>query len=199
MMLVEQTTVPGSALPVAEFKDHLLLGTGFSDDGSQDAILENYLRAAIAAIEARIGKVLVAKQYTWTLTAWREACRQALPLAPVFGIDQLRIVDRTGAETVVDPARYSLEPDTHRPKIWASGGSLPSIPMGGTAEIDFAAGYGSDWADVPIDLALSVYLLATHFYENRSASGAGNGSIPFGVTTLIERYRNVRVLGGGAT
>ena len=31
MMLIEQTSVPLSALPVAEFKDHLRLGTGFSD------------------------------------------------------------------------------------------------------------------------------------------------------------------------
>lgn len=199
MMLVEQTTVPGSALPVAEFKDHLLLGSGFTDDGSQDAILENYLRAAIAAIESRIGKVLITKQYTWTLTAWRETCRQALPLAPVFGVDQLRILDRTGGASVVDPAGYSLEQDTHRPKIWAAGGSLPSIPMGGTAEIDFSAGYGAVWGDVPVDLALSVFLLAAHFYENRAATGLGNGAIPFGVTALIERYRNVRVLGGGAT
>ena len=50
MMLVEQTTVPTAALPVAEFKDHLRLGTGFADDGVQDDVLETYLRAAIATI-----------------------------------------------------------------------------------------------------------------------------------------------------
>jgi len=199
MMLVELTTVPGSVLPVAEFKDQLLLGTGFTDDGAQDAVLENYLRAAIAAIEARIGKVLVSKQYTWTVTAWRETCRQTLPLAPVNMVDQLRIVDRTGGTSVVDPANYSLEQDTHRPKIWALGGSLPTIPIGGISEIDFTAGYGVLWSDVPNDLGLSVLLLASHFYENRSATGPRNDAIPFGVTTLIERYRNVRILGGSAT
>ena len=52
MMLVEETTVPMSALPVAEFKDHLRLGSGFSDDGIQDALLDAHLRAAMAAIEA---------------------------------------------------------------------------------------------------------------------------------------------------
>jgi len=56
MMLVEQTSVPSAALPVTEFKDHLLLGTGFTGASVQDPVLENYLRAAISAIEARTGK-----------------------------------------------------------------------------------------------------------------------------------------------
>lgn len=50
MMLSEVTAVPLAALPVAEFKDHLRLGTGFADDGAQDALVEGYLRAAIAAV-----------------------------------------------------------------------------------------------------------------------------------------------------
>ena len=198
MMLVEQTTVPSAALPVAEFKDHLLLGTGFADDALQDGILENYLRASIAAIEARTGKILVTKQYTWSLTAWRETCRQALPLAPVFGLDELRIVDRTGAATIIDPAIYNVEPDMHRPRVWASGASLPSIPLGGTAELDFVAGYGAMWSNVPVDLGQAVFLLAAHYYESRAATSDGAGAMPFGVNTLIDRYRNVRVLGGGA-
>ena len=53
MFLVEQTTVPVASLPVSQFKHHLQLGTGFADDTAQDAVLEQYLRAAIAAIEAR--------------------------------------------------------------------------------------------------------------------------------------------------
>ena len=52
MMLIEETTVPVAALPVAQLKDHMRLGSGFSDDGLQDTVLETYLRAAIAAIEA---------------------------------------------------------------------------------------------------------------------------------------------------
>ena len=59
MMLIEQTGVPTAALPVQEFKDHLRLGTGFADDTVQDALVEAYLRAALAAIEGRIGKALL--------------------------------------------------------------------------------------------------------------------------------------------
>lgn len=197
MMLVEQTSVPGAALPVAQFKDHLQLGTGFTSDTLQDPVLENYLRSAIAAIEARTGKVLISKSYTWTLTAWREACRQALPLAPASSIDVLRILDRLGGVTVIDPSLYRLEVDMHRPAIWGAAGSLAAIPLYGTAEIDFTAGFGAAWDAVPDDLALAVFLLATFYYENRS--GAGGQGVPASVSSLIQRYRNVRILGGGAT
>jgi uncharacterized phiE125 gp8 family phage protein len=196
MMLIEQTTVPSAALAVAEFKDHLMLGTGFADDGSQDAILENYLRSAIAAIEARTGKVLIEKQYTWSLTAWRAPSHQALPLAPISGIQELRVVDRLQVTTVIDAANYTLERDDHRPVLWAAGARLPTIGMGGTAEVDFTAGFGPAWGDVPADLMQAVFLLGAHFYENRSASGSAS-VMPFSVNTLIERYRNVRILGGG--
>ena len=56
MMLIEETAVPLAALPLAEFKAHLRLGTGFADDDIQDPVLESFLRAAMAAIEARTGK-----------------------------------------------------------------------------------------------------------------------------------------------
>jgi len=197
MLLVEQTTVPGAVLPVAQLKDHMLLGTGFADDGAQDLLVENYLRAAIAAIEARTGKVLVAKSYSWTLTVWREACRQPLPLAPVSTLDAVRLVDRLDQSSVVDPANYRLMVDDHRPAIVGASGNLPSIAMGGTVEIDLTAGYGPAWDDVPVDLAQAAFLLATHYYENRNVAGQDVG-IPMGVTVLIERYRSLRILGGSA-
>ena len=50
MMLTETGVVTAGALPVEAFKDHLRLGTGFADDGFQDALVETYLRASIAAI-----------------------------------------------------------------------------------------------------------------------------------------------------
>ena len=195
MMLVEQTSVPTGALPVTEFKDHLQLGTGFTGGVVQDPVLENYLRSAIAGIEARTGKVLIEKQYTWTLTAWREACRQALPLAPISTVDAVRVIDRLGVASAVDAVDYRLEADMHRPILWAIAGNLPGIPVSGTTEIDFTAGYGAAWGDVPYDLGLAVFMLAAHFYENRNA--AGDTGMPMGVTSLIQRYRNVRILGGG--
>ena len=198
MMLTELTAVPAAALPVQPFKDHLRLGTGFADDGAQDGLAAAYLRAAMAAIEARTGKVLVARRFGWTLTHWRDAGEQALPLAPVRAIEALVMADRLGGETVVDPARYRLIPDMHRPRIAGAGRLLPSIPTGGTATVTIEAGFGPAWADVPADLAQAVFLLAAQYHEDRHDRGPGDAGMPFGVSALIERWRTVRVLGGGA-
>jgi len=197
MVLVELTTVPTGVLPVSEFSAHLHLGTGFADDGSQDAVLAAYLRAAVAAIEARIGKALIERVFSWQLTAWRSSEAQVLPVAPVAAITAVKVVDRAGQQVVVDPALYGLEKDSQRPRLVARGASLPAIPAGGTAEIEFAAGYGPGWADLPVDLAQAVFLLGAHFYENRRGEGGRNDLMPFGVMALIETYRAVRVLGGG--
>ncbi len=193
MFLVEQTTVPGTSFPVDELKDHLLLGTGFADDAAQDTVLEHYLRAAVAAIEARTGKVLLAKQYTWSLTTWRDTMRQPLPLAPVVSVDAVRLIDRLGAESIVDAADYWLQQDEHRPSVTSHGSCLPSVPMAGSVEIDFTAGYGPLWEDVPASLRQAILMLSAHYYENRTGHGH---ELPFGVSGLIERFRSIRILGG---
>lgn len=197
MMLVEQTTVPVAALPVAQFKDHLRLGTGFADDGVQDTVLESYLRAAMAAIEARTGKILITRSFTWTLTAWRDLATQALPVGPVSAVTSLKITDRLGADEVVATDRYRLEKDLHRPKLSSTGICLPAIPVAGEVEIAFEAGFGAAWGDLPTDLAQAVLMLAAYYYENRSEVGMSQGNLPYGVSALIQNYRVVRLFGGG--
>lgn len=196
MMLNEVTTVAASALPLAEFRDHLRLGTGFADAGAEDAALVAYLRAAMAAIEGRTGKALIARDFRLVLGFWRGRDAQALPVAPVRAVTAMRLVDSAGGAVVVAPASYRLVPDLVRPKIEMVGAGLPTIPNAGQVEIEFSAGFGPAWSDVPVDLAQAVLLLAAQYYELRH-DGAGTGAaMPFGVMALIERWRTVRVLGG---
>lgn len=197
MMLIEETTVPVGALPLALFKEHLRLGSGFSDDGVQDNLLESFLRSALAAIEARTGKALIERTFGWSVTSWRDASAQALPIAPVSAIVVVVLVDRDGGEVVVDPQAYDLRPDMQRPTLAAAGGLLPSVPRGGVAKIRMLAGFGPEWSDLPADLAQAVLLLAAHYYEYRHEVQYDGGCMPFGVSALIERYRTLRLFGGG--
>ena len=195
MMLNEMTAVPGTALPVAEFRDHLRLGTGFADLGAEDAALLSYLRAAIAAIEGRTAKALISRTFRLVLTVWRWGDMQTLPIAPVSAVTALRLVDAAGVETPV-AAGWRLVPDMARPRIEALGAALPAIPGGGRVEIDFTAGFGASWSALPVDLAQAVFLLAAQYYELRHDGAGEGGAMPFGVMALIERWRTVRVLGG---
>ena len=199
-MLTELEPVPDAALPVAELRDHLKLGTGFADAGAQDGALRAYLRAALAAIEGRIGKALFTRPFRWRIAAWREGDAQPLPLAPVGVIERLALRGADGSEDEVAADRFTLIEDFQRPKLAARGAALPLIPADGGAEIVFRAGFGASWAEIPVDLRQAVLLLAARYYEARhDGSGEDAATLPFGVLALIERWRTVRVLGGGLT
>lgn len=197
MMLIEETTVPDAALPVDAFKAHLRLSSGFGQDDVQDAVLKSFLRAAMAAIEARTGKVLITRSFSWSLTFWRDASAQPLPVAPVGAVSRVALVARDGTPTDVDAAAYWLERDSQRPKLRSAGSALPGIPSAGAVLIEFDAGYGTGWDDLPVDMAQAVLMLAAHYYEHRSDTGLSDGSMPFGVSSLIERFKTMR-LGAGA-
>jgi uncharacterized phiE125 gp8 family phage protein len=194
MMMVELTSVPSAALPVSELAEHLRLARGFSDDGSHDAQLESCLRAALSAIEARIGKALFERRFVLTLMAWNWPAVHALPLAPVSRIVSVKLITRAGAETPVDPARYQLRVDGHRPGLAATGSTLPAPGMGGTIEVEFTAGYAPDWSGIPADLRQAAMILAGEFWGQNLDAETG---IPFAVSVLLEPHRPVRLRGAG--
>ncbi|UOA26861.1 head-tail connector protein [Pseudosulfitobacter sp. DSM 107133] len=198
MMLIEETTVPDAGLPVDEFKAHLRLGTGFGAGSLQDEVLISFLRAAMAAVEARTGKILLQRGFSWSLTRWRDPDAAALPVAPVVAVSSVEIVDRLGARSAVPATQYWLEQDGQRPQLRPVGAVLPAIPAAGSVVIGFDAGYSATWAEVPSDLRQAVLLLAAHYYEFRSETTLSEGCMPFGVSSLIERYRMFRVWSGGA-
>lgn len=198
MFLTEVTTIPTLSLPVQGLKDHLRLGSGFADADLQNGLLEAYLRAAIAAIEGRIGKALIARQFRWLIEDWRSLSEQALPLAPVNSVASVTLFDAAGTGTLIAADRYAVMPDTHRPRLVARGTLFPTVPQDGKIEIVFDAGFDALWANIPADLQQAALLLAAGYYENRHDAGTHPAGLPKQVQVLIERWRTVRVLGGGA-
>lgn len=193
MMLVEETQIPEAALPVTPLRHHLRLGTGFAEDDVQDGVLGSFLRAAMAAIEARTSKILVERSFVLTLNAWRPEGHASLPVAPVTAVTQLALVDQWGAVTTVSPDRYRLLADMDRPRIVSRSAALPQISGGGAVEIRFSAGLATGFDDLPADLMQALLLLAAHYYEYRDDTSLGQGCMPFGVTSLLARYRPVRL------
>ncbi|MCB1342090.1 MAG: head-tail connector protein [Pseudooceanicola sp.] len=199
MMLIEETTVPDEALPVDQFKAHLRQGTGFGEDTLQNAVLKGFLRAAIAAIEARTGKVLITRTFTWRLAAWRDRSGQGLPVAPVGSILQFTLLTASETATDIPVSQFRLEQDFQRPRLRPVGSALPVIPTGGAVQIRFSAGFATAWDSLPADLAQAVLLLAAHYYEYRNETALSDGCMPFGVTSLVQRYRPMRIAPGYGT
>ena len=193
MMLIEETPVPDASLPVDAFKAHLRLGSGFGEDDLQDAVLRSFLRASLAAIEVRTSKALITRGFAWSLNGWRDAGGQALPLAPITTLSRLALVARDGAETDVDAESYWLERDAQAPRLRPTGVCLPSIPEAGSVLIAFEAGFGATWESLPADLQQAVLMLAAHYYEYRNDTALSDGCMPFGVSSLIERFKPMRL------
>lgn len=187
MMVNEVTEVADAALPLARFREHLRLGSGFADDGLQDALLTGFLRAALAAIEARTGKALIERDFRWDVVAWRDPAGVVLPVAPVG-----HLVAATLAGADILP-KLRLQPDLSAPRIMPVSGCLPQIATGQQAQITFRAGFGAGFTALPADLQQAVLLLAAHYYEFRDETALGAGCMPFGVSALIERYRPIRI------
>lgn len=197
MNLTETTTLTSADFPLAEFKDHLRLGTGFADDGGQDLLLETCLRAAMGAIEKRTNKVLIRRRFVWTVYQWRlKNGEQALPLLPVSFLLSLTIRSASGEGQTIDIDNYSLKSGDQRSMIQPLNGNLPQIPPGGSAEISLSAGY-HNWGLVPADLQHALLMLAASYYENRDAMTGSGRQMPFGVAALLEPYKRFR-LGGAA-
>lgn len=192
MYLIEQAEMAAASLPISEFRDHLRLGSGFSDDAFQDAVLEQALRSAIAQVESHCAKAILTRQFVWTLAAWRDLGRQVLPRAPLVSMDALTLIDLDGQAEIIDPKRYSVQVDAHRPAIVAKGFVLPQITVGGRAELMFTAGFGEAWAQVPAGARQAILELAASAYENRT----GSDKLPASVIALLAPYRQVRLFGG---
>ncbi|KMK67711.1 gene transfer agent protein [Puniceibacterium sp. IMCC21224] len=208
MMLVEETFVPDAALPVEALKRHLRLGSGFAEDTEQDLLLTSFLRAALAAIESRTGKALLRRSFVLTVNAWEKPDCQTLPVAPVMSVTEVSlcrpllpdvdlseatVVNEYGLADVLDPMRYRLEVDTHVPRLRPRTAAFPAIPTDGLAAIRFTSGVADTFDELPGDLTQAVLMLAAHYDEYRNDVALGQGCMPFGVTSLIARYRPLRI------
>ncbi|MBB3994696.1 putative phiE125 gp8 family phage protein [Sulfitobacter undariae] len=197
-MLISETNLPDAVLPVEALKAHLRMGTGFAADTLQDAVLGSFLRASMAAVEARTGKVLLEREFTLSVSSLRNAAALPLTVAPVSVVSRVQLVGRYGGVQDVNDSVYWLERDMQNPQLRATAACLPGPETGGELRVRFWAGYGAEWADVPDDMQQAVLMLAAHYYEYRHDTALGTGCMPFGVTALIERFRPLRLGRSGA-
>lgn len=193
MNIVEEAPVPAQVLPLQQFREHLRLGSGFSDDTLQDGLVETTLRAAIDAIEYRTGKALLRRSFRLRLEEWASGSFQPILRGPLVQVLEVRVLRTDGTATPLASSLYKVVPDDFRAGLQAIR-TLPQIPPGGHAEIRFEAGYGPAWSDVPESLAQAVMVLGSHFYETRG--GLADAGWPMLVRVLVEAFRDLRLFGG---
>lgn len=193
MTLIEETPIPGAALPIAAFRAHLRLGSGFGEDDLQDDVLEACLRAAMSQVEAQTAKALITRQFSLRIASWTRMDRQTLPLRPVVAPIAVEMEDAKGERVVLDPSLIRIMPDYGFSFVAPERGMcLPSIPVRGLVILTFDAGHGPDWGDVPADLARAAMDLAASHYEGRGGMGA-DATVSRTVEAILAKHRPMRL------
>lgn len=195
MLLKEVTPAARNPVPLREFGAHLRLAHGFTDDGSEDGLLELYLRNATAMIERRTAQALISRMHLLQVPCWDRNGHLVMPIGPVSVIDSIQYVSPSSTVDL-EQDDWHLQAGTNRQRLTGKlGGPLWPLPHGSIAELRFMAGHGATWNDVPDDLRQAVLLLAAHLYENRfgEIENASISGVPAGVLAIVEQHRAVRI------
>ncbi|MFU0504122.1 head-tail connector protein [Pseudaminobacter sp. NGMCC 1.201702] len=178
LSLVTAATTP--VVTTVEAKRHMNV---FHDD--DDTLVDLYVTAATELIEGPNGIGIALRPQTWRLSLDYFPAEIRIPLGPVTGVTSVKYTDTTGAEQIV--TGYRLDKDAQPARLLpALGASWPTICDPGAVKVEFKCGY----AEVPFVLRAAVLLLAGHWYNNReTVDDTSLKKIPYGVDTILERYR----------
>ena len=181
---------PPSAEPVtlAEAKLRLRVGTDVHDD-----TINQWIQAARERVERDTGRALIEQTWVERRDRWDGDGRLLafgtqfrLPRPPLIALEAVTTYDADGTpsdhdpaaffvDTMADPGRIALKPDT----VWPE----PGRAVGGI-EIRFRAGYGDQPSDVPAPLREAILQLV-------KAMAEGGSALPPVADSLIAPYRTV--------
>lgn len=154
--MIEVTTAP--AIPadlLALVLDHVKVETGDEEDAFGD-LVESYLEAAIARVEAMSGRMLFTRTLRLTVDAFGTALE--LPASPVQSVTSVAYTDADGASQTLAGSAYALIDKTETPTLYpVYGTEWPTVrDFPGSVVVVFVAGYGNETSDVPAPLRQAV-------------------------------------------
>ena len=181
MMVQELQRIEDEALPVAGLAAALRLPDGYDAVLGQVERLRSRLRAAIATVEDRTGRILVSREVKLQGIA-TGGVRQVLPVTPVSEILEAWVQKGLA---VVPLGHATVEPRPHRPVAIFERAIRP----GATLQMTVMAGYDA-WTDVPAPLQEATLTIAQGLDIGQDVREEA--------AMLLAPYRSVRIGGGAA-
>lgn len=182
--LIRLTSPVAEPLSLAEIKAHLRIETD-----AEDGLLASYLIAAREAVERYLRRALIAQGWQLGLDCWPEGPVR-FPRPPLIAVEAVRVVDAQGTASLVDPAKYHVENRAEPGFLLPADGTglpRPGRRHGGI-EIDFTAGFGESWNDVPAPIRQALMMMIGELYEHR---GRAQPAIAGEVRCLLEPFRMI--------
>lgn len=170
---------------IADLRAHARLDASTPDD----ALILGYIQAARRYVEAHTGRSLITQTLRAHRDAWPSRSEVGIPAGPVQTIASLTYLDQNLVEQTVPAAHYALDSARTTSRLYLrAGASWPAVALApsGAIRLTYTAGYGAA-ADVPFPLRQAIMLLASHYYEQRLATGMRElVAMPFGVRELLD-------------
>jgi uncharacterized phiE125 gp8 family phage protein len=167
------------------------------DGDADDLLVASLILAARLHIERCLDLALVSQSWSLYLDRWPDTPFVELPLAPLIGVDAVRLYSPTDTNVTLDPGLFAVDAVSRRPRLARRDGQ--SWPLPGRAingiEIAFTAGYGAAAEDVPMPVRQALKMLVAHWYEAREPVLFGETAdpVPASVASLIAPYRSVKL------
>jgi uncharacterized phiE125 gp8 family phage protein len=183
---------PPAELPLngTEIKAHLRI----SDNGSEDALIDALIAAAVTHVERSTGRALVTRTLRYQAAGF-PICRGelAVPMPPLVAVESVKYYDAGGTLQTLDSDDYYVD-DTTTPGRVVPVTTWPSTQCRPAAvQVTYTAGFGAK-ADVPADLIAALKLIVGHLFENREATSAADLKVvPMAVESLLLEYARPRL------
>lgn len=192
MALVLTSSPVTEPVTLAEAKAHLRV-----DGSDEDALISSLILTSRLHIEAGLGLALIRQDWKLVLDRWPKGDVVELPVRPLLGVSEVRVLDSEGVGSAVDAGAYIVDAASVSPRLVPRNAASWPIPgrRAGGIEIEFTAGYGDTAAAVPAPIRQALLLLVAHWYEHRHPIeiGSPETAIPRAVSDLLVPYRVARL------
>lgn len=174
-------------LLLAEVRDYLRV-----DSVDQDALLDSLVRSTRACAETYTGRAFITQSWRMFIDVWPSSGTLCLPKPPLVSVEDVSLLALDDTAVSVAPSTYTIDTSATLGKITLKAPASPLMPGKTRAgiRIDFTAGYGDSWNNVPEPLRLGMLHHIAHLYENRGSTGAG---VPASAISFWQPYRLVRI------
>ncbi len=160
-------------------------------DGDQDdGLIAALIVSAREIAEKHLNRALVRQQWRMVRDQWPAGALR-FPFAPLIAVDAVRVADAAGDFQILAPDIFIVNSHAEPGLMVLKSGALwprPGQKIAGI-EIDFTAGYGDSWNDVPAAIRQGLLQRIAHFYETRGAEG----DIPGNVLHIWQPFKVMRL------
>jgi uncharacterized phiE125 gp8 family phage protein len=155
----------------------------------EDALLEQYIRAATADAEHRMGRAVLPQTWELYLDAWPDVITLRYP--PIVAVDWVKYVDTAGMLQDLSAANYELDQYLDPGFVFiVSGQSWPlAMNRPNCVRVRFRCGYATP-SDVPAPIKQWITMRAASMYQNREDVQLVSQvqTVPFH-EHMLDRYR----------